>query len=95
MKLVQNIREFGFSAERDYLNRKAKAQFKTAAKLNAKVVLTVGESELENQVVNFKVMKTGKQETVSMKEIYQNFDKVFNLQTTDMTAFNDFFNKED
>ena len=40
-------------------------------------------------------MKTGKQETVSMKEIYQNFDKVFNLQTTDMTAFNDFFNKED
>lgn len=95
LKLVQNIREFGFSAERDYLNRKAKAQFKTAAKLNAKVVLTVGESELENQVVNFKVMKTGKQETVSMKEIYQNFDKVFNLQTTDMTAFNDFFNKED
>lgn len=95
LKLVQNIREFGFSAERDYLNRKAKAQFKTAAKLNAKVVLTVGESELENQVVNFKVMKTGKQETVSMKEIYQKFDKVFNLQTTDMTAFNDFFNKED
>ncbi len=95
LKLVQNIREFGFSAERDYLNRKVKAQFKTAAKLNAKVVLTVGESELENQVVNFKVMKTGKQETVSMKEIYQNFDKVFNLQTTDMTAFNDFFNKED
>lgn len=95
LKLVQNIREFGFSAERDYLNRKAKAQFKTAAKLNAKVVLTVGESELENQVVNFKVMKTGKQETVSMKEIYQNFDKIFNLQTTDMTAFNDFFNKED
>ncbi|WP_157455412.1 histidine--tRNA ligase [Carnobacterium maltaromaticum] len=95
LKLVQNIREFGFSAERDYLNRKAKAQFKTAAKLNAKVVLTVGESELENQVVNFKVMKTGKQETVSMKEIYQNFDKVFNLQTADMTAFNDFFNKED
>lgn len=95
LKLVQNIREFGFSAERDYLNRKAKAQFKTAAKLNAKVVLTVGESELENQVVNLKVMKTGKQETVSMKEIYQNFDKVFNLQTTDMTAFNDFFNKED
>lgn len=95
LKLVQNIREFGFSAERDYLNRKAKAQFKTAAKLNAKVVLTVGESELENQVVNFKVMKTGKQETISMKEIYQNFDKVFNLQTADMTAFNDFFNKED
>ena len=94
LKLVQNIREFGFSAERDYLNRKAKAQFKTAAKLNAKVVLTVGESELENQVVNFKVMKTGKQETVSMKEIYQNFDKVFNLQTTDMTAFNEFFNKD-
>ncbi|MGX7418807.1 histidine--tRNA ligase [Carnobacterium gallinarum] len=95
LKLVQAIREFGFSAERDYLNRKAKGQFKSATKLNAKVVITIGEAELESQTANFKVMKTGKQETISMKELYKNFDKVYNLQTTDMTAFNDFFNKED
>lgn len=94
LKLVQTIRESGFSAERDYLNRKIKAQFKTADKLGAKVVITIGEEELANGEVNFKVMKTGKQEKVSLKNIYRDFDKVYNLQTTDMTAFNEFFNKD-
>lgn len=95
LKLVQAIRSAGFSAERDYFDRKAKAQFKTAAKLKAKVVLTLGEEELKNGQVNFKVMKNGKESTVSLKEAYQDFEKLFNLKTADMTAFNDFFNKED
>ncbi|WP_313467735.1 histidine--tRNA ligase [Carnobacterium sp.] len=95
LKLVQAIRSAGFSAERDYFDRKAKAQFKTAAKLKAKVVLTLGEEELKNGRVNFKVMKNGKESTVSLKEAYQDFEKLFNLKTADMTAFNDFFNKED
>lgn len=95
LKLVQAIRSAGFSAERDYFDRKAKAQFKTAAKLKAKVVLTLGEEELKNGQVNFKVMKNGKESTVSLKEAYQDFEKLFNLKTADMTAFNEFFNKED
>ncbi|MCG4631531.1 His/Gly/Thr/Pro-type tRNA ligase C-terminal domain-containing protein, partial [Bifidobacterium pseudocatenulatum] len=44
-KLVEAARDAGFVAERDYLNRKPKAQFKTAAKENAKVVLTIGQKE--------------------------------------------------
>lgn len=95
LKLVQAIRSAGFSAERDYFDRKAKAQFKTAAKLKAKVVLTLGEEELKNGQVNFKVMKNGKESTVSLKEAYQDFEKLFNLKTADMRAFNEFFNKED
>ena len=95
LKLVQAIRSAGLSAERDYSNRKAKAQFKTAAKLKAKVVITLGEDELEKGELNFKVMKNGKESKVSLKEAYKDFEKLFNLKTADMTAYNDFFSKED
>jgi histidyl-tRNA synthetase len=77
------------------MNRKIKGQFKTASKLKAKVVITLGDVELEKQVANFKVMKTGKESSVSLAEIYKDFEKLFNLKIADMTAFNDFFNKED
>ncbi len=95
LKIVQAIRGAGLSAERDYMNRKIKGQFKTASKLKAKVVITLGDVELEKQVANFKVMKTGKESSVSLEEIYKDFEKLFNLKIADMTAFNDFFNKED
>ncbi|MFC6345925.1 histidine--tRNA ligase [Vagococcus carniphilus] len=73
LKLVQAARNSGFVAERDYLNRKAKAQFKSADKLNAKVVLTIGEDELENQVVRLKDMVNKTEETVTLEVIYTDF----------------------
>lgn len=94
MKLVQTVRQAGYSADRDYLDRKAKAQFRTASRSGAKVVLTLGESELQNKEVKFKVMKTGNEVTVPLKEIYADFEKAYNLHTADMTAFNEFFGKE-
>jgi histidyl-tRNA synthetase len=54
LKVVQAIRGFGFSADRDFMRRKAKAQFKTADKEGAKLVLTLGEDELSNGVINVK-----------------------------------------
>jgi len=45
--------------------------------------------------VQFKVMATGKEQTLSLAEIYADFDKVYKTQTADMTAFNEFFGKED
>ncbi|MER2131501.1 MAG: histidine--tRNA ligase [Carnobacterium inhibens] len=95
LKIVQAVREAGLSGERDYMYRKIKGQFKTASRMNAKVVITLGDAELENKEVNFKVMKTGKEFKVSLAEIYKDFEKLFNLKLADMTAFNDFFNKED
>jgi len=59
------------------------------------VVLTIGENELNNKQVQFKVMSTGKEQTLSLAEIYADFDKVYKTQTADMTAFNEFFGKED
>ncbi len=94
LKLVQAIRHAGFSADRDYMDRKPKAQFKTADKNKAKVVLTIGGNELENQEAKFKVMETGKEITVPFNDIFNNFERVFNTETADMTAFNDFFDKE-
>lgn len=96
LKIVQAIRSSGLSAERDYMNRKPKAQFKSASKLNAKVVLTLGEEELGNREINFKVMKTGKESKVSLEKIYEeDFEQLFNLKVSDMTAYNEFFKKND
>ncbi|MDT2814063.1 histidine--tRNA ligase [Vagococcus carniphilus] len=76
LKLVQAARNAGFLAERDYLNRKAKAQFKSADKLNAKVVLTIGEDELEKEVVRLKDMESKTEETIPLENIYTDFKHV-------------------
>lgn len=77
LKVVQAIRDFGFSADRDFLNRKAKAQFKSADKSNAKLVLTLGENELEQQVINVKVMATREERQVPLSDIYTKFDEIY------------------
>lgn len=80
-KLVEAARDAGFVAERDYLNRKPKAQFKKAAKENAKVVLTIGQKELESGTVHFKVMATGEETTLPLDRIFADFKAVYQEQT--------------
>lgn len=94
LKIVQAARQAGYSADRDYMDRKVKAQFKSASKYGAKVVITVGTDELEKKIAKFKVMETSKESDVALADIYSNFERVFNTNTTDMTAFNEFFGKE-
>ncbi len=77
LKLVETVRQAGFSADQDYLNRKPKAQFKTANRLNAKIVITIGNDELEKQVVNLKVMATGEEQQVKLEDVYQDFPALF------------------
>lgn len=81
LKVVQKIRQAGFSADRDVLNRKAKAQFKTADKLNATLVLTLGESELEQGMINVKSMATRKEIQVPLTAIYEDFGAVYDQMT--------------
>ncbi|WP_314065706.1 histidine--tRNA ligase [uncultured Vagococcus sp.] len=81
LKLVQSIRQAGFSAERDFLNRKAKAQFKSANKLNATLVLTIGETELAEGTVNVKQMETRKEKTVPLTDIYTRFAAIYDELT--------------
>ncbi|WP_165314815.1 histidine--tRNA ligase [Weissella sagaensis] len=72
MQMVQAIRSFGYSADRDYEDRKLKAQFKAANRLNARYMITIGERELAEQSANIKNMSTGKEITVKLVELYTN-----------------------
>ncbi|BFQ95067.1 histidine--tRNA ligase [Enterococcus cecorum] len=77
LQIVQSIRQAGFSAERDVMNRKAKAQFKTADKLNAQLVLTIGETELANGVVNVKNLATRVEKAYPLTQIQTQFEIVY------------------
>lgn len=76
LELVQAIRYQGFKAERDYLGRKIKAQFKSADTFKAKTVITLGESEVESGQVNVKNNSTREEVTISFEELTMNFAAV-------------------
>lgn len=76
LELVQAIRNQGFSAERDYLGRKIKVQFKSADAFNAKTVITLGESEIEAGQATVKNNKTREEVSVSFADIETNFAEI-------------------
>ncbi|SDG93661.1 histidyl-tRNA synthetase [Aneurinibacillus thermoaerophilus] len=67
--LLNEMRRQGLTADKDYLGRKMKAQMKAADRLQAKVVVIIGEDELSRDIVVLKNMETGDQQEVA-------FDKV-------------------
>lgn len=67
--LVQALRRQGLTVEREYLNRKLKAQFKAADQFAAKAVITLGESELASGQVVVKNNQTREQLEVSLAEL--------------------------
>ncbi|MFD1672175.1 histidine--tRNA ligase [Agrilactobacillus yilanensis] len=77
LKLVQSLRKQGFSVDRDYLDRKPKAQFKAADRNHAAVVLTVGDDEIAQSVAQVKDMATGVQKSLPFAEITTNFKKIY------------------
>ncbi|MGT2948478.1 histidine--tRNA ligase [Streptococcus devriesei] len=77
LELVQAIRRQGFAAERDYLGRKIKAQFKSADAFKAKTVITLGESEVEAGQVTIKNNQTREEMTVSFDALINDFASVF------------------
>ncbi|MGX7328974.1 histidine--tRNA ligase [Enterococcus bulliens] len=77
LKVVQAIRQAGYSADRDYIGRKAKAQFKSADKAKAKLVFTLGETELEAGVIKVKNMATRTEKEYALATIYTDFNQIF------------------
>lgn len=77
LKLVQAIRDFGFSANRDFLNRKPKAQFKSANKEAADFVITIGQSELETRTAHFKSMASGEEVSLPLDDLYGKFPEIY------------------
>ncbi|WP_270738040.1 histidine--tRNA ligase [Streptococcus anginosus] len=77
LEIVQALRKQGFTAERDYLNRKLKAQFKSADTFSAKTLITLGESEIESNQVTIKNNQTREELTVSLNQIQKDFQTIF------------------
>lgn len=77
LELVQALRQQGFKVERDYLNRKLKAQFKSADIFAAKTLITLGESEVESGQVTVKNNQIREEVQVSLETISQNFSEIF------------------
>ncbi|HFZ6985839.1 TPA: histidine--tRNA ligase [Streptococcus agalactiae] len=76
LDLAQSIRHQGFKVERDYLGRKIKAQFKSADNFNAKVIMTLGSSEVDSREVSLKNNQTRQEVKVSFENIKTGFSSV-------------------
>lgn len=68
-KILFNLRSEGFSAERDYLGRKMKAQMKSADRLQARYTAILGDDELDRGEIALKSMETGEQRTVRLDDL--------------------------
>lgn len=69
--LLQQLRVAGISAERDYLDRKIKAQFKAADRLKARFVAVLGDDELQNNKISVKNMSTGEQSEIGIDSLIE------------------------
>ena len=70
------MRKEGITVEKDYQDRKIKAQFKSADRLKAKYVAVLGEDELANNKINVKNMATGEQVEVALATFIHEFKKL-------------------
>ena len=94
LRLVQAARAAGLLAERDYLDRSMKAQFKLIDKLDAQVILTVGEQELADGTVQAKHRPTGKQLTFKVDELFADFMGAYRRLTVDTSVIDKYFRGE-
>ena len=92
--MVQAARGAGLIAERDYLNRSLKSQFKTAAKLESRLVVTLGEKEVASGQLTFKNQANGQETTLSLEDLLEDFVGVFRRLTMDTSVVDAFFKGE-
>ncbi|MBO0994047.1 histidine--tRNA ligase [Bacillus sp. SD088] len=67
--LLENLRRDGLSVERDYMNRKLKAQFKAAERLGAQHAVIIGDDELSSGVATVKNLANGEQKEVALEHL--------------------------
>jgi histidyl-tRNA synthetase len=69
VSLVYELRKAGLTAEKDYEDKKMKAQFKAADRFKAKFVAVLGDDEIEKNIISVKNMETGSQVEVALNEL--------------------------
>ncbi|KMY51064.1 histidine--tRNA ligase [Peribacillus loiseleuriae] len=77
VKLAYDLRNAGFTVEKDYNDRKVKAQFKSADRLEAKFVAVLGDDELANGKINVKNMASGEQVEYELTSFVAEFKKLY------------------
>ena len=70
-KLLRELREAGIRSDMDYMDRKMKAQMKSADRLHARTVILIGEDEVTEGVAQLKNMEDGTQEKVPVSELIE------------------------
>lgn len=76
---LKRFREKGWTADHDFLQRSVKAQMREANRQKARLVLLLGDQELESGQFSVKNMDSGEQHTVPFEEIMSFISK--NLDT--------------
>lgn len=71
VRLVHELRTNGIQVDKDYQQRKMKAQLKAADRYRAKYVLILGEDELSQGTVTVKEMATGEQKVLPKEELLE------------------------
>jgi histidyl-tRNA synthetase len=74
-RLAYEARKAGMVADQDYLDRKMKAQLKSADRNSARYVVILGEDELAKGIGNVKDMATGEQTEVALDQIIATLKK--------------------
>ena len=69
IKIATKLRNQGIKTEIYLNNKKLKAKFKYADKLEIPYVIIIGEDEIQNNVVKLKDMKTGEEKEIPMDDL--------------------------
>jgi histidyl-tRNA synthetase len=67
--MAQKLRQSGFTVELDLSGSNFGKQFKRGDRSGAKMCLILGDSEVENNIIQIKYLATGEQKTVSQDEL--------------------------
>lgn len=76
MKIAAYLRENKINTDVFLEDKKLKAKFKYADKLNIPYVAVIGENEVITNKITLKNMQTGEQETLDLKEAIQKLNNI-------------------
>ena len=78
MALAHDVREFGYFAEFDLMNRGLKAQMKYANKIGAAFTVVLGDNELSEGKAKLKDMESGEETSIAINEKFAlNFEDIY------------------
>lgn len=76
-ELSQKLRQQGFSVDRDLTKRKPGKQYREADKLGAELAITLGDQEIEQNIVRVKRLSDGMEQSFPMNELETNFSEIY------------------